>query len=738
MRDGIVQKPGIRRHAQPESRRHAQANNGLKANQESGRTSAAELGRNVGRLLADSLSGRDGAIVLLFLVLTIVIFARLLILTVVDAEALAAEGSQIRTTYIELSARRGTIYDRNGNVLATSVDAITIYANPTKIVDAKETAGILAEVLGGNASDYYEKITEDPTSTFVYIAKKVDLDYKQRLQAINQEFIAAAVAALRASGDDIPPEIITPLTGIEFLQDTRREYPKESIGAQIIGAVNDEGFGISGLEQVYDEILRGIDGYRIMEGAKQVSQNGNPMPMIDCILEEVLPTDGNDIIISIDIDLQQMLEENLQAVAVQRNCTNASAILLDGDSGEIVATASIPLYDRANITQEQVEQGATNAKAITQPFEPGSIFKVIIAAAALEQGLMTAEDSIFCPNRLEIYDKTIKDAVEREDMDMSLRDIIAFSSNIGVSLIEEQLGDELFNEYLERLGLGRFTHVDYPGETPGNLAAVNQWTPIQAANITFGQGLEVSLLQMASIYGAIANDGIMVQPHFLIARPQYDVDLLYDSRRVFDAQTTRDLEDILRSVVTEGYGINANIDGYDVVGKTATAEMSNLEGGYESSDGYYICSFGGYIDNSSSDFVFLSSFENPINYNDSPATKFFRSFMSLVIEPYKIVPEEEAPVAAGTTVSDYYQALERGESNQSALYGGSLYGVFVDAEAGGAGSQDGAGLGGELGSSEVGGAGSGGLESTGQATQGSRLRYPIPRAGIDWIIDTSG
>lgn len=648
-------------------------------------------------LVGNVITRRDSAILFVFILLAIWLFMRLFTLTVVDAEELAQQGSNVRTTSIELSARRGTVYDRNGKVLAMDVEATTIYANPSKISNPKETAEILHEVLGGSTQDYYDLITENPESTFVYIEKKADPEFEQALLDVNQEFINEEVARYRAEGNDVPAEIITPLTGIEFLPDTRREYPYGNIGAQVIGAVNDEGIGVSGLEQTYDSILRGIDGERVLEQSKQVSQNSNPLPMIDSVIEEVDPVAGQDIIISIDIETQQFLELNLQAVAAQRETKDASAILLDGSTGEIVATASIPLYDRKNITQEDAENGATNAKAITQPYEPGSTFKSVIAAAALEEGMMTVDETIYCPSYLEIYDKVIRDSVDRPSMDMSLRQIIANSSNIGVSLIEQSLGHETFDKYLTRLGLGDFTHVDYPGETPGNLAPVEEWTDVQAANIAFGQGLEVSLLQMASIYGALANDGVMEQPHFLISRPQYDVEPTYNSTKVFDAQATRDLEEALRSCVTEGYGMNANVEGYDAVGKTGTAEQSNREGGYGTSWGEFICSFAGYIDNSNSNYVFMSSFTNPTNYADSPATTFFSSVMSFVANRYMIEPQEESPVVEmvdvdTTNLTDDAPLIE--SQSQAA------------AEA--------------------------------AARKEPVVALPTPRAGVDWQVDTSG
>ncbi|MCL2530081.1 MAG: penicillin-binding protein 2 [Coriobacteriia bacterium] len=644
------------------------------------------------RAVGQSFVGRGGTILILFVILSMVVSGRLFALTVLDAEALAGEGTDVRTTEIVLTASRGTMYDRNGNVIAISVEAVTIYANPTKITDPKKTAEILGDILGGNAQDYLDAITKDPDSTFVYIAKKVDTDNQQKLQDANQEYLDAAIKAIREEGDDVPVEILTPLTGIEFLPDTRREYPAGNIGAQIIGAVNDEGIGVSGLEQTYDSILRGVDGVRVVEQAKRVSQNKNPLPMIDSIVHEVQPIAGNDLIITIDIEMQQFLELNLQAVANQRKCESASTILLDGSTGEIIAAASIPLYDRDNITAEQVANGATNVKAITQPYEPGSTFKSVIAGIALEQGVMGADDVIYCPPSLQIYDYTIRDSVDRAGMEMSLRQIIAKSSNIGVSLIEQQVGSALFYEYLLRMGLGTYTHVDYPGETPGTLASVEDWSAVQAANIAFGQGLEVSLLQVASIYGAIANDGIMMQPHFLLARPQHDIELQYKSTKIFEPETCRTLNSILRSCVTDGYGENADVPGYEAAGKTGTAEIGTHVGGYGTTWGTYVCSFVGYLDNSTSNYVFMSAFEDPINYADSPATPFFSVVMSFAAHTYMILPQERGPIVK--IVPEDLSTLEAVREDKLA--------PLVTPES------------------------------------DSKVTLPTPQAGSEWVLDTTG
>jgi cell division protein FtsI (penicillin-binding protein 3) len=535
---------------------------------------------------------------------------------------MSEQASQQRTISIVQQPRRGTIYDREGNPLAMSVEATTIYANPRETPEPAKTAYVLAQVLGGQAEEYREALEQD--TTFVYIRRQADVVDAERLQKAVRELASKATPAEDGS-------ILTLLSGIHFLPDSKRVYPNGQTGAQIIGTVDVDNNGLSGLELMYDNVLRGTPGSLISEQGK----DGTPIP--GGVIEQVAPIDGQDIIVSVDIELQQHVEAELARMGEERATDNGNVLVLDGATGEIYAAASLPLYDPNRLTQEAVDAGATELKGISFAYEPGSIFKATTAAAALEEGIMTPADELDVPASLTIGEHTVSDAYERGAQTMSLRTIIAQSSNVGISLVEQQVSDERYASYLERFGFGQPTHVDYPGESLGLLAPVNEWAEIHAATISFGQGLTVTSLQMASFYGAIANDGLRCQPHFLIDRPQSQTHQDYDSEQIMETRTADMLTDMLTSVTTEGTGHAARVEGYAIAGKTGTAEKASEDGSYLADN--YIVSFVGFFAESESKLVCITSMDNPLGAEgNAPTGPLFSEIMQFAATRYMIEP----------------------------------------------------------------------------------------------------
>jgi cell division protein FtsI (penicillin-binding protein 3) len=585
-------------------------------------------------------SNRDWKLLIVFCLAAVVLIGQLVHLQVFAAPELQEEARAQRTSPIDLPARRGTIYDRTGNVLAKSVDAITIYANPKEIIDPQATARILAEELGGESSTYYEQLIEN--TTFVYILQKADEEQAQRLKDRNQE-LKRQLAAAQTSGQNANTSATqeTALYGIHYLQDTKRVYPYGSIGAQVIGMVGVDNGGLFGLEHMYDSVLSGTDGTLSTEYALAIDGrplSGQPIPGSERV--ELAPVDGQDIIVSIDIDLQQYVELELARAGVERETENGSALVLDGATGEIYAAASLPLFDRENLSQEAIEKGATTLKAVCLNYEPGSIFKPLTAAAILEERAMSPDEELYVPAQRRFSEYVVSDSHPRPDETMSFTTIIAKSSNVGISLVKDRISDEIYASYLKRFGIGGATHVDFPGEGIGSLDDWENWPEVQAANISFGQGVSVSPLQMAAFYGAVANDGIKYQPHFLIDRPQAleRSEFSDKSERIMRSDTAQELTGMLTSVVSDGTGHAARIEGYTVAGKTGTAQKALPEGGGYLPDDY-IVSFVGFFAGSESKLVCIASMDNPIGAeSNAPTGPLFASIMQFAANRYMIEP----------------------------------------------------------------------------------------------------
>ena len=540
-------------------------------------------------------------VLIIFVAIALVFAGRLVYLQVFKAEEFSAQAQEARTANIETSPRRGTIYDRNGYVLATSVEATTIYANPKEVEDVSGTSQKLAEILGGTGSDYADKISA-AEGTFVYIQRKADIES------------AEAVKELK-------------LTGVYFIADTKRVYPYGQTGAQVVGFVGLDGDGLSGLELQYDDILQGTGGTLVVERGR----DGTPIP--GGVKEETAAVNGEDIIVSLDISLQEYMEERLAAGVKDMNTDSGNAIVMDAATGEIYATASLPYFDPNDIST--IKEGSeTQAKSITQIFEPGSIFKTVSTMAVLENNTMTPDDTLYCPAVIEADGYQVSDAHERGDEVMSLRQILDNSSNVGISLAVEKLGFSPLYDKIIAYNLNEKTGIDYPGEGQGYLLPRDQWAQITGWNVSFGQGVSVTPLQMVRFYGALVNDGVEATPHFLVEKPLSDETPVYGTEDVVDnKEAIPTITNMLETVVTEGTGKGAQIEGYRVAGKTSTAEIAE-EGVYKK--GVYNLCFTGFLPDSNSQLVcFVGANEVP---GDGTVSAIFKDIMTFAIDRYKIIP----------------------------------------------------------------------------------------------------
>ena len=602
------------RDRRPRSRSSSKAGNwiddALRPESEGGRSGRDDHG--IERMVARG-SNRAMLVLTVFAALAAVFFLRLFFLQVIAAPEYSARATEGRTIGFAIEPRRGTIYDRNGNILAISVDATTVYANPSEVENPGATSRTIAEVLGGTPADYMDALAAGDDVTFSFIKRKADVTKADALRALE-------------------------LPGIYFIEDTRREYPYGKVGGQVLGGVNIEVdeennaeyyTGASGLELYYNTTLAGTPGYYEAE----IGADGTPIP--GGVHESKPAVEGQDIVISLDIEFQEEVEQGLEYGVKYAGVKTGTTVVMDAKTGEIYAAASLPYFNPAD--RSEVKEGAMQLKAIANLLEPGSIFKAVTATAALENNAVTPDTEIDCPSYIEADGYIVSDAWERGDVTWPVKTIIAMSSNVGVSMIAERMGfDKLYNAIM-KYHLHDSTGVDFPGEQTGYLLDFDYWSRVQGYNVSFGQGISVTGLQMARFYGALANEGIEVTPHFLLEKPQTGEVPEWPTERVID--DTKDVDemvDMLRGVVTEGTGTGADIEGYKVVGKTSTAEIYDEEnGGYQL--GVYNIAFVGFLDDSSSDLVCYIQADNVPG--DRVVTPGFKAIMESAIDRYNITSE---------------------------------------------------------------------------------------------------
>ncbi len=555
-------------------------------------------------------SSRLSYVLLIFGILFLLFFARLVYLGVVMHNDYSNAAKDMRTTGMQVEARRGTIYDRNHNVLAISVKATTVYANPSEVVDVNYTADTISQVIGGKPSDYTPNLLQK-SAKFRYIKKKIDPALALKLKAYA-------------------------LPGIYFLQDTVRRYPYGEIAGQVIGACNVKKsqdnksevlVGVSGLELMYNDVLAGTPGnYRAELGA-----DGMPIP--GGLHAQSAPVDGKDIVVSIDIDMQKALELALRNGLNELQTDAGSSILMDAKTGEIMAIASAPFFNPND--RSIVLPGATSLKPVSNLLEPGSMFKTVSAMALLETNSMRPSDTVFAPSEIHASGFTVHDAHEREAKTYSLRQIMQYSSNIGISLCIEKMGFDPFYEHILRYKLHEATGIDYPGEQVGYLQDVKKWSRVTGWNVSFGQGISLTPLQLTRFYGALLNNGYEVTPHFLLEAGGQAHDVSNQKVQVIEnTAAIPDMISMLQSVVDQGTGRKAEIPGYRVAGKTSTAQIYDPEhGGYKK--GLSNLGFLGFISHSSSNLVCYVGADNVPS--ESSVTPIFHDIMSTAIQRYSIV-----------------------------------------------------------------------------------------------------
>lgn len=507
-----------------------------------------------------------------------VVVVRLVQVQVLERRSYDRQAARQSERTVNLDPRRGAILDRNGRPLAVSVDAESLYAVPQEIDDPAKTAAALARALGADAVLRREILQAlQKSRAFVWLRRKVD---------------PQTAAAVRALG----------LEGVGFVTETRRYYPKRELASQVLGYVGLDNTGMSGIEYALEEKIRG----RAAKVVVRTDARRRPVGHT-----EKPSTDGHTVVLSLDESIQHVAERELERAIAETGSVAGVAVVVQPKTGEILAMANRPTFNPNRFKHSPSSHWRN--RAVTDAYEPGSIFKIFTAAAALQEKVVSPDEVLDCGNGgIDVAGTYINDhhVFDR----LSFRQVIAKSSDVGTVRVGQRLGRELFFRYVRDFGFGSPTGVVLPGESIGLLRPTSRWSALSLASMSFGQEVGVTALQMAMAVAAVANGGYLMKP--LIVRQVEDArgTVVETSRpevvrRVLEPETVDTLTEILKGVVREGTGRKAAIPGYSVAGKTGTAQKVDANGRYSMID--HVASFVGYVPATRPALVVLVSLDTP-------------------------------------------------------------------------------------------------------------------------------
>jgi cell division protein FtsI (penicillin-binding protein 3) len=510
-----------------------------------------------------------------FTLVFVLILARATWLQSVRAQSLGKLASGQQQETVNLPAQRGTIFDRHGFQLAIGEQATTVYANPLEVTQPEIVARAAGRELGLNPDEVYRAVA-DRSKGFVYVQRQADPKAAKRLERMH-------------------------LAGLGFYSEERRVYPQGRVGASLLGYAGVDNNGLAGLELSLDGLLAGKSG-------KQTVVKDPYGRAVD-IVKTVPERDGKDVFLTIDQAIQANAQLELWRAVHQWQAKSATAIVMNPRTGAILAMAGAPGYD-ANSFPDASQELQRN-KAITDTYEPGSTFKLVTVAGVLSDRLVTPESEFTLEPQIQVADRTIHDAEDRDTVTYSVDEILSHSSNVGAITLAQLLTRQPTRDvswWISRFGFGHKTGIDFPGETAGIVLPPSQWTGATIGNVPIGHGIAVTPIQMATAYAAVANGGVMVQPH-LVDRVGDSSRPSWKRRRVVSRHVAGQLTDMLKDVVIEGTGQKAEIPGYEVAGKTGTAAIPLPTGGYSSEK--YVASFVGYVPASNPQLLVMVTVDEP-------------------------------------------------------------------------------------------------------------------------------
>lgn len=516
-----------------------------------------------------------------------------------------AQNEYIKTLQIELA--RGTIFDRNLKELAISIEVDSLYAHPHQIEKPYLTAIKLANILRISPKTIYAKLTSN--SSFVWIKRKIPKTQSQKIKKLN-------------------------LNGIGFIKEYKRFYPKGDLAAHLIGFVGVDNKGLEGIELAYDKYLRGgvnkLEVVRDGKGKTILSLKNNPLSNA---------SNGNDIILTIDEVIQHHIELELRNVCNKYDAKGGLIVVMNPKTFEILASAIYPPYN-PNYFNKYPHNQFRN-KLITDIFEPGSTFKIITATALLKEGLIEPDKTYFCPGYIKIKNKIIHCYTKHGYL--NFEGIIAHSCNVGLIQYVKKLHNRKFYSQILEFGLNEPTNIGFCGEGKGLLPNLKDWSELSKSTIAIGQGISITPLQLITAVCTIANDGVLMNPMIIsaIKSPNGKIIKRFKPtpiRQVISPELAKKVNEVLKKVVTDGTGELVQISGYEIAGKTGTAQKVDPNRGYSSNK--VVSSFIGYLPAHDPQIAILVIVDEPkwMYWGSKVAAPTFREVAKRIISYNGILP----------------------------------------------------------------------------------------------------
>ncbi|MBP2644868.1 MAG: spoVD 1 [Firmicutes bacterium] len=552
---------------------------------------------------------KRATVLFLFIAIVMVgLVGRLAYLQFFQSHWLTENATDQRVREIPVEAKRGIIYDRNGKELAVSVNTESVYAIPAEIVKADETAAKLAAILALDTDKLSLKLKR--RQAFTWIKRKIS------------ETEAAAIKEL-----DLP--------GIGLTQEGRRQYPYDNLASHILGFTGIDSQGLDGVELTFDSYLKGRPGGIVIE----YDAKGREIPY--ATHRYVPPIDGQNVFLTIDLVIQQIVERELEKVLRDTKAKSVSIIVIDPNTGEILALANKPDYNPNRFAD--YAPVLWRDSAISNAYEPGSTFKIITTSAVLGDGVVTPEERLFDPGEVEVQGRNIHCWKPGGHGSQTFVEVVKNSCNVGFVNVGLRLGAEAFYRYIKGFGFGQATGIDLPGEAKGIIIDPKKVTPINIATMSIGQSIAVTPIQLICAAGAVANNGKLLRPQIVREVKGKDGSVIRSFQpdvveTVLNEKTAQEVKGILENVVEQGTGKGAYIEGFRIAGKTGTAQKVG-SGGYAA--GKYVASFVGFAPVEHPRFAILVVIDEPIGayYGGVIAAPVFNAVAQDIFQYLKLVPE---------------------------------------------------------------------------------------------------